>query len=142
MRPVNLTVAVAGLLLSPLVLAAESSLTAKFSGTGRSCHGSLIVKSTNLSWITPFSQCKAVPVKLVERQDEKGQLRVTYRLKHRPRHCLYQVVMLQQDLSAQGDGMWSVVGYGSIKSYEADKRSGYTLNASDMMTCPLTRQEQ
>ena len=140
MRPVSLTLAVAAILLSQPALAANSTIIGKFSGTGRSCHGSLVVKAATISWITPFSQCKSVPVELLERQDETGQLRMTYRLKRQPRHCLYRVVMLQQDASAAVIGGWSVVGYGSVQSYEADKQSGYTLNAPDMMTCPVTRQ--
>lgn len=142
MRPVNLAIVVAAVFLSAPVLAAKGSLAGKFSGTGRSCYGSLTVKPTIVSWLTPFSQCNSVPVQLLERQDDKGQLRVIYRLKHQPRHCLYRVIMLQQDASANGDGGWSVVGYGSVQSYEADKQSGYTLNGSDMMTCPLARQAQ
>lgn len=67
------------------VQAASMAPSGTFAGTGRSCHGSFAVTPSSIYWITPFSQCEAVPVQLRERQDEKGRPRVTYRLKRQPR---------------------------------------------------------
>jgi hypothetical protein len=124
------------------VQAASLTPRATFTGEGRSCHGSLAITAPTISWMTPFSQCKAVPVQLLERRDENGHVRLTYRLKRQPRHCLYRIVMLHHESSANDDDAWSVVGYGSAETYESDKKSGYTLNAPDMIICPLTRQTQ
>jgi hypothetical protein len=113
-------------------------LTGRFLGSGRACYGTLAVRSKTISWLTTFSQCKAVPYELIERNEQAGALRVTYRLKQSNASCRYTILSLTH-MGPEGDSGWDVTGYGSEQSYRADKSSGYKSKADDMMSCYLTR---
>jgi hypothetical protein len=126
------------LIASSIALGETSSLTGRFLGTGRACYGTLDVRSKTISWVTPFSECKSAPYEVVEHDKSKDELRLTYRLKGQASNCRYRMLSLSHRGSAPDTG-WGVTGYGSERTYQADKASGYRTKAPDMMSCYLVR---
>jgi hypothetical protein len=118
--------------------AATQTPPGRFQGSGRACDGTLEVRTKSISWLTTFSQCKAMPYALIERHEQGGETRITYRLKSRASSCRYAILSLTHKGLAEDTG-WDVTGYGSEQSYQADKTSGYQAKAEDMMSCYLTR---
>lgn len=139
MRILNLPVAALTIAFGVVAHAAEPPFTGRFIGSGRACYGTLAVDAKSVSWLTSFSQCQAVPVELVERDDSGGVLRVTYRFKTGSSSCRFGALTLSHDGSKGADLGWQVVGYPSEARFIEDKSSGYTMNSPDMMSCALIR---
>jgi hypothetical protein len=113
-------------------------LTGRFVGNGRACYGTLDVRTKTISWLTTFSKCKSTPYELIERNEQGGELRMTYRIKPNADGCRYAILSLTHTGVAKDIG-WDVTGYGSEQSYQADKANGYQAKAEGMMSCYLTR---
>lgn len=139
MRRLNLPLAMISITVGLVAQAAEPPFTGHFLGSGRACYGTLAIDATTASWLTSFSQCRAMPVELVERDDNGGALRLTYRFKGVSASCLYGAFSLSHDGTKNRDAGWQVVGYPSEARFIEDKASGYTMNAPDMMSCALIR---
>jgi hypothetical protein len=107
-------------------------------GTGRGCYGTFDVDAKAITWMTPFSKCKAVPYKLIERDEQGDVSRMTFRLKPDAGTCRYSVLSLTHKGHVEHIG-WDLTGYGSEQSYQADKARGYQTRTEDMMSCYLTR---
>lgn len=118
--------------------AESETVTGRFEGTGRACYGTLSIQAKTLSWLTPFSQCKSMPYRLVDQENHGGKTRMTYRLTSPPSNCHFAVVSLSHTGLTENTG-WEVTGYGSQQSYLADKGSGYQARTEDMMSCYLVR---
>lgn len=139
MRSLNLYVASLTIAIGQVANAAEPPFSGRFIGSGRACYGTLAVDAKSVSWLTSFSQCQAVPVELVERDDSGGALRVTFRFKPGSSSCRFGALSLSHDGSKNPDIGWQVVGYASEARFIEDKSSGFTMNAPDMMSCALVR---
>lgn len=139
MRTLKLAAAAISVAISLGAQAAAPPFTGRFLGTGRACFGTLAVHTKTVSWLTSFSQCQALPVELVERDDSGGALRLTYRFTRGTSLCRFGVLSLAHDESKDLDTGWQVVGYATEASFRADKANGYTRNAPDMMSCYLIR---
>ncbi len=139
MRRLKLPVAAIGIAIGFAAQAAEPPFTGRFLGSGRACYGTFAVHAKTVSWLTSFSQCQAVPVELVERDDSGGVLRLTYRFTRGASSCRFGTVSLAHDGSKSQDIGWQVVGYASEARFLEDKASGYTMNAPDMTSCSLIR---
>jgi hypothetical protein len=119
--------------------ASTPSLTGHFIGSGRTCYGTLQIARETISWNTPFSRCKARPFHLMEDERAGGKRRLTFELTETASTCRFQVISLTHDESSAEDSGWEATGYADPESYQADKRSAYTRNAPDMMSCALVR---
>lgn len=139
MRRLNLPVAVLSMTIGLLAQAAEPPFTGRFLGSGRACYGALAIDAKTASWLTSFSQCRAMPVELVERDDNGGALRITYRFKTGSSSCRFGAFSLSHEGATNSDIGWQIVGYPSEARFIEDKASGYTMNAPDMMSCALIR---
>lgn len=139
MRRLNLPFAAITVVIGLTAQATEPPFTGRFLGSGRACYGTLAVDATTISWLTSFSQCQAVPVELVERDDSGGALRVTYRFTRGAPSCRFGALSISHDGAKGVNTGWQVVGYASEARFLADKASGYTMNAPDMMSCALIR---
>jgi hypothetical protein len=139
MRRLNIPVLAISLVIGLAAQATEPPFTGRFLGSGRACYGTLAVDAKTVSWLTSFSQCQAVPVELVERDDSGGALRVTYRFKTGSSSCRFGALSLSHDGTKNLNTGWQVVGYASEARFIEDKASGYALNAPDMMFCSLIR---
>jgi hypothetical protein len=117
--------------------AAEPPFTGRFLGTGWACYGALAIQAKTVSWLTSFSQCKALPVALADRDESGGSLRITYRFTRSASSCRFSVVSLFHDGSKDQNTGWQIVGYVTMASFLAGKASGYTMNTPDMMSCYL-----
>ena len=137
MRRLKLPVAAISIAIGIAAQAAEPPFP--FLGSGRACYGTFAVHAKTVSWLTSFSQCQAVPVELVERDDSGGALRLTYRFTRGASSCRFRTVSLAHDGSQSQEIGWQVVGYASEARFLEDKASGYTMNAPDMMSCSLIR---
>lgn len=118
---------------------ASPPFTGRFLGTGRACYGTLAVQTKTVSWLTSFSQCRALPVDLIEQEDAGGSMRRTYRFTRGSSSCRFEVVSLSHDNSKGPDIGWQVVGYPTEVSFLQDKESGFSTRSPDMMACYLTR---
>lgn len=121
--------------------AGEAPFTGRFLGTGRACYGMLAVRTQTISWLTSFSQCKALPYELVERTDEGGRLRITWRFTRSVPACRYSLITLTHDGGYDQDIGWNVIGYGSEQSYRTDRNAGYTADTPDALSCYLVRDD-
>lgn len=139
MRHLNLPMTMICIAISLTAQAAEPPFTGRFLGSGRACYGTLVVSATTISWLTSFSQCQAVPVELVERDDSGRTVRATYRFKTRSSSCRFTALSLSHDGTKNPDIGWQAVGYASEARFNEDKASGYTINTPDMMSCALIR---
>lgn len=135
----KLAAAVISAAISLGAAASAQPFTGRFNGTGRACYGTLAVHVKTISWLTSFSQCQALPVELIERDENGGTLRLTYQFTRGASSCRFGVVSLMHNNSSDMDTGWQVVGYGTKSSFLADKSDGYTRNAPDMMSCYLIR---
>jgi hypothetical protein len=118
--------------------AGETPFTGRFLGTGRACYGMFAVRTQTISWLTSFSRCQA-RYKLVERTDNDGRLRITWRFTRNLPACRYELISLTHDGGPDQDIGWNVTGYGSEQSYITDKHNGYTASTPDTMSCYLVR---
>lgn len=128
-----------------LLLGAQAHITelapANFSGTGRSCFGTLSIQSKTISWTTPFSQCNALPYELLEQDSSGDRIRYTFRFTRTARACHYSILSLTHD-KAQSAGLgWEVTGYDLKQSYLTDKANNYQDNLTGMMSCYLVRNQ-
>jgi hypothetical protein len=139
MRAIGRVIGVVCLAAPTLVLADASAVTGRFVGTGRSCSGALNISQKTISWLTPFSQCKPAPYKVIEKTNSAKGVRLTVQMNAKESACLYRVVSLSHHGSAADTG-WEVAGYATKESYEADKASGNQTRAPDMMSCYLVRE--
>ena len=78
---------------------------------------------------------------MVERADNGGRLRITWRFTRNIHACRYQLISLSHDGGLNKDIGWIVNGYGSEQSYVADKTTGYTADAPDALSCYLVRDQ-
>jgi hypothetical protein len=138
MRPIASFLSVFCLIASSVALGETSSMTGRFLGTGRACHGTLDVRTGTISWMTTFSACTPGPYEVVEQNKSGEELRLTYRLKDQASNCRYAILSLSHQGSVTDTG-WEVMGYGTERSYQADKASGYQAKAPDIMSCYLIR---
>jgi hypothetical protein len=86
-----------------------------YMGSGRACYGMLTITSRAITWMTPFSQCKASQYSIHDRQDGQDGVRITYELARPSAKCLFRMVVLTHNAT---DGMgigWNVVGYPSLE---------------------------
>ncbi|MGJ7918168.1 hypothetical protein ACI48D_22195 [Massilia sp. LXY-6] len=114
-------------------------LTGHFVGSGRACYGTLEIARESISWNTAFSRCKAHPFRLVEDEQAGAKRRLTFEFSGTASACRFGVISLTHDEHSGEDTGWEATGYADLASYQADKRSGYTSNAPDMMSCALVR---
>jgi hypothetical protein len=128
-----------GILLGPDAQASEPAPTGHFVGSGRACHGTLSISTDTISWTTAFSRCKARPFHLVEDINVNGKRQLTFELSETTAACRFQVISLTHDDNSGDDTGWEATGYADLASYQADKRSAYTKNTPDMMSCALVR---
>lgn len=119
--------------------AATPSLTGHYVGSGRACYGTLDITEKAISWHTAFGKCKARPFRLAEDTRTGGKRRLTFELTGSASACRFRVISLTHDDSAGEDTGWEATGYADRASYQADKRSAYTRDAPDMMSCALAR---
>ena len=119
--------------------ASTSSLTGHFVGSGRACYGALEIGKQTISWHTAFSHCKARPFHLVDEGQNGGKRRLTFEFSETASACRFQVISLTHDEGNTPDRGWEATGYGTLASYQEDKRSAFTRNAPDMMSCALIR---
>lgn len=139
MRNLNFPAAALSIAIGLAAHAAEPPFAGRFIGSGRACYGTLAVDAKSVSWLTSLSQCHAVPVDLIERDDSGGALRLSYRFKTAASSCRFGALSLLHDASKSPDIGWQVVGYRSEARFIEDKSSGYTMNAPDLMSCALIR---
>lgn len=123
-------------------LASTAPATGHFTGTGRACYGTLAVATKTISWNTAFSHCKPRPFRLTEETRIDGKRRLTFAFSEIVPACRFQVISLTHDENSGDDSGWEATGYADLASYQADKRSAYTRNAPDMMSCALVRDPQ
>lgn len=121
--------------------ASEAPFTGRFLGGGRACYGMLAVRTKTISWLTSFSQCKALPYELVERAGGGAGLRITWRFTRNIPACRYRLISLSHKGGPDKDIGWNVIGYGSEQSYLADKAAGYAADGPDALSCYLVRDE-
>lgn len=138
MRSVRAAAAAVGMALS-VGVHADTPFTGRFIGTGRACYGSLAVQPETVSWLTSFSQCRTLPVALIEQDDSGGSPRRTFRFTRGSPSCRFEVLSLTHDSAKGMDIGWQVVGYPTQASFLQDKASGFTTNTSEMMACYLIR---
>ena len=139
MRTIKLLSALAIGALFVRAHASTPSLTGNFFGSGRACYGTLQIARETISWNTSFSRCRARPFRLMEDEHMGGKRRLTFELTKTAPACRFRVISLTHDESSVEDTGWEVTGYAGPASYQADKRSAYTRNAPDMMSCALVR---
>lgn len=119
--------------------ASTPPLTGHFVGSGRACYGRLEITRATISWNTAFSQCKARPFRLAEDERIAGKWRLTFAFSETAPACRFQVISLTHEENSGESSGWEATGYADLASYQADKRSAYTRNAPDMMSCALVR---
>lgn len=137
MHLIKMSAAAFSVIISLAAHAAEPPFTGRFLGTGRACYGTLAVQAKTVSWMTSFSQCKALPATLADRDDSGGSMRLTYRFTRSASSCRFGVVSLSHDKSKDPNSGWQVVGYATEASFVADKASGYKMHTPDIMSCYL-----
>jgi hypothetical protein len=138
MYAIKLPFALAIAALSAHVYAGTPPLTGRFVGSGRACYGTLDIARETISWNTAFSRCKARPFHLTAEKSE-GKQRLTFEFTETSSACRFQVVSLTHDETSGAYAGWEATGYADLASYREDKRSGYTRNGADMMSCALIR---
>jgi hypothetical protein len=116
-----------------------SPLTGYFVGSGRACYGALKIAEKTISWHTAFSHCKAQPFHLVEESRNAGKQRLTFEFSETASACRFQIISVTHDDGSAPDTGWEVTGYANLASYREDKRSAFTRNAPDTMSCALIR---
>jgi hypothetical protein len=119
--------------------ASTPSLTGHFTGSGRACYGTLHIAKETIAWNTAFSRCKAQRFHLIDDTQRDGKRRLTFELTKPASACRFQIISLTHDESSGEDTGWEATGYADLASYQDDKRSTYTRNAPDMLSCALIR---
>jgi hypothetical protein len=95
-------------------VAADAPCDGVYRSWGRTCQGSLVVRSKTIEWNSPFSVCKPSPYAVLDSELEGDERRVVYRIKKRNKACAFDVIEVFQF----GDDMWSMRGYPSVEAYE------------------------
>jgi hypothetical protein len=95
------------------------SATRVFEGSGRACHGKLVVTPKSIAWDTPFSRCAASAYEVLEQSGKGNEQRAGYLLKKRGKGCLYQVIVLEHNAASRADLDWSAKGFQSVDDYKA-----------------------
>ncbi|HUA99277.1 MAG TPA: hypothetical protein VMA34_13190 [Terracidiphilus sp.] len=116
---------------------AHRAFTGSFEGTGRACSGTLTVEARSLSWLTPFSKCRKVPYETIDQSVSGHQQQYAFQLKQHAHDCLYTVLYLAHQNDANMDIHWNVIGYATMRDYEADKQQGYKAASPSDLSCYL-----
>lgn len=130
-------VLILNLLLVFLASAKAQTFTGAFEGTGRACSGSLVVEAKSISWMTPFSKCRKVAYEVLDQGGGGNKQYYAFQLKQQQRGCLYSVLYLTHEEAANMDINWNVIGYASLKQYEADKQKGFETVPGSSLSCYL-----
>jgi hypothetical protein len=138
-RSLTCMVALALICLEPLAHAQPQRLTGKFTGTGRACSGRVVVRAKTISWISSFSRCEALPYERIEQTGEAGVVRYSFRFTRNLPGCLYRYITISHHEPEGADVGWEIIGYGSERSYLADKAGGYKAEGEDALSCYLIR---
>ena len=128
-----------GACLGANAIASTSQLTGHFVGSGRACYGALEIARKTISWHTAFSNCKARPFHLLEEGQNAGKQRFTFEFSETASACRFQILSVTHDVGSAPHTGWEVTGYANLASYREDKRSEFTRNGPDTMSCALIR---
>ncbi|GGY46568.1 hypothetical protein GCM10007387_30880 [Pseudoduganella albidiflava] len=109
--------------------------TSRYLGTGRACYGTLTITDKRIAWLTPFSQCKSMPYRIIER----GEGRTTFRLMRSAPQCRYSVLLLTHDATEEPDKGWDITGYADELAYRKHKASNFQSYPDEILTCYLIR---
>lgn len=110
-------------------------------GSGHTCYGGLYVRSKTLSWLTPYSQCRQLPYRMLERSGQGRFREFAFQLQRRTKACRFGVIYLRHTESGDPAVGWDVTGYATLDDYRNDRQSGFKALPPTAMSCYLYAKE-
>ena len=94
---------------------AAPAIEAHLHGWGHSCAGELVLTRRTLSWVTPWSPCRAAPFQIVEQHDRNGDIDRLYHFTRTTKACSYPYVKITYGHDAPGLA-WYAQGFTNLQS--------------------------
>lgn len=121
----------------PAAVSAAPAFTGAFMGSGHTCYGGLYVRTKTLSWLTPYSPCRAMPYRTLEHSEQGHARRFVFQFKRHGKGCRFNVLVLQHADTADPAIAWDATGYASLSDYRSDRQSGFKTLPATAMACSL-----
>jgi hypothetical protein len=103
--------------------------TGAFYGSGRQCHGTLIVRDDAIEWRTPFANCGRTSYRIINQSLTGSRPKMVLLLKKNP-VCSFAVITLDKDPAHPE--YWNATGYRT--------RDDYRKESDDSLRCSLTKE--
>ena len=84
----------------------------------------LTITSRLITWMTPGIFCRSSPYAVLDRQEWRSGVRITFQLKQQSANCPFPVLVLTHRGDEDMSIGWGVTGYPSLENAAQDRSDG------------------
>ena len=110
---------------------ADPLFLGSYSSTGRACYGTMKLTLKQFSWVTPFTQIKNSPYKILEQSKSETEQKITLEILKKDKKWIYPVVTISHTSNIP-EQCWNAVGYQSMEDFQKD-------NLPDSLCCLMLK---